>query len=893
MKKGFIISLGVLILNLAFPVHTKAIIMLPIDTISYYIKADTSGVNVGYLRVDTMDTHKVLVDSVKGDYALWTFVKLPSYLFPGSISDYYIINKKTGIALAFNAPSTDVEAIISSGSALDKWYDLFDVEGEPDLFLSYEAALKYYLTYDDDGVKISPESSTLTRLEFIIERPRFSPEADAYYRIKIDFEGDNYFLSADTMTLTRDSLTLDTARNDLTLWRFDMDTLINDTAIYKIRNKVTDVLLAFDKPSNDTVAYVNDNGALFQWLTPFYTEEKRMAQLMVRDTSTLLNYFLSVDADTVVMLVGEASTLPKLSFYIDDEHLPPPPIQYQFDSTLVYRIKYISGANEGKYLGVNYEGLTIFIEDSVYAHIPDGQFIVNRRNTYSLLNRTQTDRYTDTMYYAIGTSGDTIPNVFVYRTDSIEVKPILFGGFDKTNSTLGYKYVNPTSLEEYCHYFYYANTDSLEGRLLGVDTDVKLLMPEDTVRAKFLIEEARVIRGATEIGEIAELRKYQYRLRYAEDTTLYLSGTTPLQTTNVRTDAGLYYLKESINPGQYYFILYEPTIHKLIVDSVSLQMIHAPKDTTVNSLFRIEQTIRPSYDDADLYTYLTQFPDTKGKGYYELRITDPRSLQQKWLTKNFYDYAVLGREGETMLRAGSFTPLDLQLWVDTARGPHNQPDRPSFYIVKDVDTTATGFDSYQIQGYFLHVIDSTLNPANRANMVEVDGKAYNRLNYINATRTTANELQLSATRTISGTAINEYRFYFQHTDEAGMYYLMTEAGYGDIGHTNARGYLSIKNDTIYVGPRDGALKIQFEGSTVANVIIPAAPKEEISREITVTGNTGRIDILNAVGQPVYVYNMLGRLMEQRTLASDRETIPVIRGIHIVKVGPVTRKVIVQ
>jgi len=124
---------------------------------------------------------------------------------------------------------------------------------------------------------------------------------------------------------------------------------------------------------------------------------------------------------------------------------------------------------------------------------------------------------------------------------------------------------------------------------------------------------------------------------------------------------------------------------------------------------------------------------------------------------------------------------------------------------------------------------------------------------------------------------------------------VTEAGYGDGGRTNARGYLSIKNDTIYVGPRDGALKVQFRGSEVSNVIIPAilAMPEEASREITIIGQSGQIDILHAAGQPVLVYNMLGRLIVQRTLATDHETIPATRGIHIVKAGPVTRKVIVQ
>ena len=143
MKKEFIVCLGVLMLNLWMPLPVKAILMTPIDTVFYFIKVDTSAVNVGYLRVDSMDTNLTLVDDVKGDYALWKFVKRTA-----SAPDYYIINKK-GDTLAFDVPATDANAIIHAGGPLKVWYALFAVDNDdPEEFLSYNAGLDYYLTYD-------------------------------------------------------------------------------------------------------------------------------------------------------------------------------------------------------------------------------------------------------------------------------------------------------------------------------------------------------------------------------------------------------------------------------------------------------------------------------------------------------------------------------------------------------------------------------------------------------------------------------------------------------------------------------------------------------------------------------------------------------------------------
>jgi len=889
MKRIIVTGLALLMLVLGANFHSKAMLMPPIETVYYYIKVDTAGKHAGYLRVDLLDTRVLIVDAAQGDYAMWTFkIKNPPF-------DYYIINKKTGDTLAFDVPASDVKAVINPKGDLKIWYDLFDNEGEPDLFLTYDTSHKYYLTLDK-GVKISPETTTLKKMSFRIERPQFIPQSDIFYRIKVDpFDPDKYigYLSADTIKTTRDSLKIDTARNDLTLWQFKADTLINDSVFYKIKNKKTGAFLAFNKPvANDTVAVVKSDGKLDQWLTPFYLDENRKAMLMIRDTTTKVTYFLCVNSDTTVLISRKIDLMPydKLSFNIEDETPQVPTIQYQFDSTMVYKVKYKSGEHAGKYLANDFYMTKIYI-DSVYAHIPDGQFVVNKLSPKSLINRTLfLNNTTDDFYYAIDmVTNDTIPNTFIYKGDSVEVTPVNYGSFNKSVAVLGYKYVHPATLSDYCHYFVCTSPDSLRGRILGTDTVVSLVKSGET--ATYLLEEDHWIGGIPAIGDIVSLRKYYYYLRSAQDTTLYLSGKNNSKLTKLKSEAGLFTMKESEQLGEYQLIIGDPTVHKLIVDSVTKQLIHVPKDTSATTLFHIVQTLRPLSDEPDPYTYLKTFPDNKGKGFYEFRIIDPASLQPKWLSKNLYDYAVLAREGESMLRAGSYTPFDLQLWADTARGPVNQPYKPSFYIVKDVDTTATGFNSYNIEGYFLHVIDSPSIAVKKENAIVIGGKIYNRVNYIRAKRTSANVLQLSTGRNITEPALNEYRFYFQETDEAGKYYLVTEDGLGERTLTKTRGYLSVRYDTIYVGPREGALKVHFTGSVVSNVPIPPCV-EEICNEIKIIGQPGGIEIRNAAGHPLSIYNILGRSILQTTITTDSQTIPVPRGILIVRAGPITRKILV-
>ena len=891
----FKIGLGVLMLNLWLPFHTKAILMPPVDEVYYYIQVDTTIVHAGFLRVDSTDRQKVVLDEVKGDYALWKFKRDASSL------EYYIVNYATGDTLAFKIPeTTDEDAIIRPGEDLNVWRDLFTVDNGPDLFLTVHASQGYYLTSDNEGVlKISADTTTLTLLSFRLERPKSLP-GNAYYRIKVDTLGTPInvpigYLSADTLNKpTFDSLKIETAINNLSLWKFELDTLINDTTIYQITNYEKGIKLAFDVPGDDTIASVTNTGLLNQWRIPFYTDEKNIGTLMVQDTLTHVNYYLAINPSKEVMLVKDPPAAAHImSFALTDSfHL-----EYRFDSTMVYKIKYKQGPQASthaeSYLGVDVDGSRIFL-DSVYAHIPDGQYVVNHQNTVGLLNRTLTGEHQpiDTLFYVIDElTGAPIQNWYYTSSgDTVEVTPITYGSFDKTNPYLGYKFVHPSVLIDSCHYFLCTFPDSLNGRILNAETTVLLSAASDT--GYYLLEEVRMLPGAPGIGGIASLRKYLYRVRSVVDTTLFLSSGAPLQLSS--TNIGLYFFKESIRPGEYSFVRYEPSPPQLlIIDTDTKELHHAHLDSWVYAWFQIVQTVTPTYEEPDPYTYLINFPDNRGKGFYELLIKS----RAKWMSKNIYDYAVLGKEGESMLRAGSFTPNDLQLWVDTSRDPQNSPDKPSFYLVYNVDTTQAGPNNLFINGHFLHVMDSTKQADHAASVVEVDGLSYNRLNFVNAKRTVTNKLEISS-GLLSESAAKEYRFYLQRTTVADEYYLVTGAGYGDGGRSNARGYLALKGDTLYVGPRKEAepIKLQFFDRTVANEFIPAPlppAQEEKNNAITIIGGKGKVEILNAAKQPLFVYNILGRLVEQQTLTSNYEMVDVPRGILIVKVGPVTRKIVVQ
>ena len=743
MKNCFMLWLLVGLIGSWAPFHTQAIDIDP--TKYYYINVDTAAVHAGYLRVDSIQKEQLLVDDVKGDYALWRFERWDDNAGPPDDASYYIINVMTNYTLAFDIPATgDEPAMIQSGAPLSVWVDLFTDDARLDSFITYsDVPEKYYLTCDKGEVKISPDTTTLHKLLFRVEqRPDF-----------------------------------------------------------------------------------------------------------------------------------------------------PEKVSVAFDSTMVYKIKYLTGAKRNTFVGVDYDEGMLYL-DSVYVNVPDGQFIVNRLNTRSLISRTLTARETDTIFYCFDLSGNLRPDKYLYNyIDTVEVIPVEDMGNQIKNPYLGYKYIAENEQGVYCYYFTCAAPDSLKGRILGAGTDVVLLPKCDTEKcdtATFLLDVIYTIEGAA-IDQIVPLQKQAYRLRSTEDTTLYMSTDSRLKMVPSSGLAGSFYIKESPSPGKYFLVRASNSSNMLVLNE-NKQLIQVAKNSSDSTFFTIEQKVRPPSSLPDPFTYLKKFPELKGKGFYEFLIEDPHSRKIKMLTKDFYDYAALGLEGESMLRAGSYTPYDLQLWADTAIGYVTNPNKPSFYIVNNVDTTSAGANNVNIEGYFLHVMDSTMvtSPSRKDYMVNIDGVEYNRLNFVNAKRTAYNQLSLATGQVINNTpAINEYRFYFQETDEANMYYLVTEAGLGEGHSSNVSGYLSVKNDTLYVGLRENALKIAIRGSMVSNErFLP-------EQEVTVTGGKGRIDIRNAAGRQAFVYNMIGRQAAQQLLTTDHETIPMAPGVYIIKTGAVTRKVIVN
>jgi hypothetical protein len=341
---------------------------------------------------------------------------------------------------------------------------------------------------------------------------------------------------------------------------------------------------------------------------------------------------------------------------------------------------------------------------------------------------------------------------------------------------------------------------------------------------------------------------------------------------------------------------------KVIVDSISKGLRFSSTDNlsvidVYSALFRVVKTEIPVYPD-DEYQYLRYLP--QGKGLYEIRST-VNNVSGKMLTKNFYDYAVFAKEGESILRAGSYLPADFYLWLDTARGPGSNRFRTSVFIIKDAIDTA----QFNVQGYFLHVNDSSRFNSDEYS-VSVGGKRYSRGNFVHAKRTASNALQLlDAPISVGEDSIGEYRFYLQKTEEEGKYYLVTEKGYG--GYRDSTGYLSYlrvnadKNEYFF-GPREareGANKLIVElkrsNGPVANGVIPKPAVPEVTqKEITATGGTGSVLVQNAAGYRVQVYNIVGQIIADKIAGSDSEQIPVSRGISIVKIGQsVTKKVVVR
>jgi hypothetical protein len=419
--------------------------------------------------------------------------------------------------------------------------------------------------------------------------------------------------------------------------------------------------------------------------------------------------------------------------------------------------------------------------------------------------------------------------------------------------------------------------------------------------------------GAPEMAGIPHLKRFAYYLRAHDDTTLYISvranGSIYVDTIPYRTS---FFLKEDTIPdeGKYYFVLNEVSERKLLADSTKHFNPVRADSVDIHSFVMIRRERYPVEDDPyDYLTYEELVTDFSGLGLYEL--SSYINVEYKYLTKNYYNYALYGKEGESMLRTGSYMPSDFHLWIDTARGKGFNPLKPSFYIVKDVDTIQAKFN---ISGYFLHVMDSTSVPEHDEYVVKTIGSdyEYNRLNFVKAKRYSANELLLDSLQSRDSVgfagknenAINEYRFYLQKTDNSGEYYLVTEPDYG--GQRGKRGYLSVidnpegmdKPGILYVGPRNDSnvrpVKIATASRVSNEPVAPPKPEEEVSKKITIVGGEGQVAVHNAMGERVTIYNVLGQRIADRVMSSDTETIPVTRGILIVKVGDSkTQKVVAK
>ena len=874
---------------------------------------------------------------------------------PKFMYEYYIVNKKTLDTLIFDIPMSDTIAVLNPGGVLKEWIGLRldDEVGLDSIKLSSVEGV-YYLTLDDKGgVRVSPSTTKLKSLQFTVEQlevpaePVLPPDTN-YYRLLVDTILDSETTVVDSVYLRldigrTDSLVVNTLPcDDLSLWEFVVDTTIvptdvpADTTYYKIVNKETKDTLAFNMPvvANDTIAYVATEGVVLNlWGIPTGAELGDTITLVLRDTLNDINYFLGIKADTTVFLVRDTASavatdiVKYLSFtglLEEKEPLPvEPPIEYSFDSTQVYMIQHVLGVDSGKYIGVNAFGEFTLL-DSVYAHVPDGQFVstleLHSSGPEKLINRT--GKTIDPFGYIFITDEanvviDTLKNRYTYGLDTVEVKPVI--GVDKRNPIMGYKYYVESDLKTYDYYFEYSNQDSLLGRVLGADTAVALL-PEN-LKAMFTLENVGIERGASEVGGIASLARTLFQMRSKSDPTLYLSASSPSEMTNNSSDAGKFYLKESDSIGLHYIVPVSAAKSKFIVDTISKQLIHADIDTTAYSMFNIVQTggLKPEFvpEEEGSYKYLAGLNELEGGsgiGLYEISYRDA-NRGWLWLSKDWYDMASFAKEGESMLRAGSYTPHDFRLWLDTARGTGFNSEMPSFYIIKDADTDGRDVHGYGVSGYFLHVMDSTLlSPQNDYVITDDDDNEhrYNRLNFVWAKRDSADRLllnvdpEMAVARDSVGfegkneNAINEFRFYLQVVDsladaEDMEYYIVTELGYGSTENPGVRGYLSMQNGVLYVGPRSNlAHAVVIKGSqAVSNEVLPPVIKE-VEKTVTIIGESGQLVVKNAMGQQATVFNIVGQQIADRVLSSDNEVIPVSRGIVIVKVGASkTQKVIVK
>ncbi|MDR3266469.1 MAG: hypothetical protein LBT24_02750, partial [Tannerella sp.] len=125
MIKNITLYMGLLISLFTF--NTEATAKKAIDSMYYYMKIDTLGIDVGFLRIDSVNSNQLTVDNAKGDYALWRFVEFRNAYNIIEPNHYWIINYKTQDTLKFKAPVSriDTAALINENGNLFRWEQLF------------------------------------------------------------------------------------------------------------------------------------------------------------------------------------------------------------------------------------------------------------------------------------------------------------------------------------------------------------------------------------------------------------------------------------------------------------------------------------------------------------------------------------------------------------------------------------------------------------------------------------------------------------------------------------------------------------------------------------------------------------------------------------------------
>ena len=607
------------------------------------------------------------------------------------------------------------------------------------------------------------------------------------------------------------------------------------------------------------------------------------------------------------------------------------PTESIVDTTHIYKVKYLNGPDSGYYFGANMNGYKKLL-DTVYAHLPEGQFVVRKENKFTLDSRVgwglRTGRYeTNPEWYnyydslkVVIKDGFIVDNQFTNTVDTFEIVAIDYGDIDThiSNPYLGYKYFTQEELSEQAFAFQYQSADALNNAYIGYkDVNIPCVLTsngEDT--ARFVVEPSFYVysEGASAIGTIPKLQRRAYRFYSVQDTNFYLrmdkeNYDSIMVMKGLRSvsdeDNLFFYLKEDTipNTGNYAFIIkseYVDNQAKMFA-APNRQLFMGPIDSLHTHVFKLEVKDRFIFE-LDPYNYMQAL--TQGVGLYEMTTTETDG-SDSYLTRNFYSNAVFRKEGESILRAGSYIPSDFHLWIDVAQtGTAAKPDKTSYYIVREVDTLKSKFN---ISGYFLHVMDSIAIGANEDNTVTIDGKYYNRVNFEQATRASANTLLLDTTTMAKARdsvgfvgknekAINEFRFYLQQASQAGKYYIVTEQGYG--GKVGIRGYLSIdQKGNLYFGPRDGAVRpvTLSLANMVANEAPPFQPViQTVDAGISIIGGKGMVHVQNGMGQQITVYNVVGQQIARKMLDSDNESIPIPRGIAIVQVANGrTQKVVVN